>query len=220
MHAAEEAAGPTRTMVQEKGYTRDNRRLGRVTVSSNSDQEGLRQGFRIFNRFMVGLWRLGLGSWVNSWPSVGGRILVLVHSGRKTGARRLTPVNYAMVGGDLYCVAGFGPRADWYQNILVQPQIEVWLPNGWWQAVAEDVSDSRTRLPVVRQVLIASGFVGRLAGLDAQRITDAALHEATAPYRLVRLRLIGERTGAGGPGSLAWVWPTATFLLLIALGLR
>lgn len=207
-------------MAQEMGITPEDRRPGRVRVSSNNGQEALRQGFRIFNRFMVGLWRLGLGSWVNSWPSVGGRILVLVHRGRKTGATRLTPVNYAMVGGDLYCVAGFGQRADWYQNILARPQIEVWLPNGWWQAVADDVSDSRTRLPVLRQVLIASGFAGRLAGLDAQRMTDAALREATAPYRLVRLRLIGERTGEGGPGSLAWVWPTATFLLLILLGVR
>lgn len=189
-------------------------------MSSNSDQEGLRQGFRIFNRFMVGLWRLGLGSWVNSWPSVGGRILVLVHRGRKTGATRYTPVNYAMVGEDVYCVAGFGPRSDWYQNIMAQPRIEVWLPNGWWQAVAEDVSDSPGRLAALRQVIIASGFAGRLEGLDAQHMTDEALGDATAPYRLVRLRLVGERTGAGGPGSLAWVWPMATFLLLIALGWR
>ncbi len=189
-------------------------------MSANNDQEALRQGFRILNRFMVGLWRLGLGSWVNSWPSVGGRILVLVHRGRKTGATRLTPVNYATVGGDLFCLAGFGSRADWYRNILAQPQIEVWLPNGWWQAVAEDVSDTPRRLSVLRQVIIASGFAGRLAGLDAQHMTDRALSDATVPYRLVRLRLIGERTGGGGPGSLAWVWPTATFLLLIVLGLR
>ncbi len=189
-------------------------------MSTNTDQEALRQGFRVLNWFMVGLWRLGLGSWVNSWPSVGGRILVLVHRGRKTGATRLTPVNYAMVGGDLFCVAGFGNRADWYQNIMAHPQIELWLPNGWWQAVAADVSDSPGRLPAVRQVIIASGFAGRLAGLDALRMTDEALRDATAPYRLVRLRLTGERTGGGGPGSLAWVWPAATFALLIVLGLR
>ena len=189
-------------------------------MSDNTDLEALRQGFRLFNPFMVGLWRLGLGSWLNSWPSVGGRILVLVHRGRKTGMARHTPVNYAMVGGDLFCVAGFGGRSDWYQNIMAQPRIEVWLPNGWWEAEAEDVSDSPGRLSAVRQVIIASGFAGRLAGLDAQRMPDEALREATAPYRLVRLRLTGERSGAGGPGGLAWVWPTATFVLLLVLGLR
>ena len=34
-------------------------------------------------------------------------------------------------------------------------------------------------------------------------------------YRLVRMRPTEARTGPGGPGDLAWVWPFATFILLL-----
>ncbi|MGB9897948.1 MAG: hypothetical protein ACPLTO_08595, partial [Thermanaerothrix sp.] len=73
--------------------------------------------FRSFNRFMVLLWRLGLGPWFNFWPTLSGRILVLVHSGRRSGKRYYTPLNYALRNGEIYCVAGFGPTCDWYRNL-------------------------------------------------------------------------------------------------------
>jgi len=33
---------------------------------------------------------------------------VITHTGRKTGRKRRTPVNYAVVRDDVYCTAGFG----------------------------------------------------------------------------------------------------------------
>ena len=45
----------------------------------------LRMAFKLLNRFMVPLWRLGLGGWLNSWPAVGGRLMVLVHRVRRSG---------------------------------------------------------------------------------------------------------------------------------------
>lgn len=178
----------------------------------------LRQGFRLFNPFMVGLWRLGLGGWVNAWPDVGGRILVLVHTGRKTGQRRLTPLNYATVDGEIYITAGFGAAADWYRNVRQKPAVEVWLPDGWWEAEAEDIAGPQ-RLPLLRQVLIGSGIVAPLAGVNPHTLSDAELEAATANYRVVRLRRTGARTGAGGPGELAWVWPVVA-LAALAWGWR
>lgn len=180
-------------------------------------EEMLRQGFKRFNRFMLLLWRLGFGRWVNAWPSVGGRIMVLTHIGRKTGRRRRTPVNYAEVGGDIYCTAGFGGVSDWYRNLVAHPNVEVWLPDGWWAGVAEDVSAAPDRLSILRQVLIASGFAARLAGIDPHRIGDDALAEVTQSYRLVRIHRTEPRTGSGGPGDLAWVWPPAALVLLVLL---
>ena len=104
----------------------------------------MRQGFKYFNKFMLLMWRLGLGKWVNFWPEVGGQIMVLTHTGRKTGLKRQTPVNYALVEGELYCTAGFGQLADWYRNIMAEPRVEVWLPDGWWTGLAEEVTDART----------------------------------------------------------------------------
>ena len=100
-------------------------------------EENMRMAFKLINGFMLGMWRLGLGQFINIWPEGIGRIMVLSHTGRKTGLRRQSPVNYALLGGEIYCVAGFGKRADWYRNMLANPLVEVWLPDGWWAGVAE-----------------------------------------------------------------------------------
>lgn len=96
-------------------------------------EQQLRRAFRWLNRYMLLHWRLGLGPYANQ-RELSGQIMVLVHVGRKTGRTRRTPVNYAIVDGDVYCTAGFGQVADWYRNLLVNPQVEIWLPHGWWGA--------------------------------------------------------------------------------------
>lgn len=185
-----------------------------TTVDPNLEEK-LRQGFKQLNKFMLLMWRLGLGRWINFWPEGTGRIMVITHTGRKTGLKRQTPVNYALVDGDIYCTAGFGQISDWYRNIMANPTVEVWLPDGWWEAVAEDVTDDEeVFLPALRQVIIASGFAGRAAGLDAVKMSDYELREAAQGYRLIRIRPTMARTGPGGPGDLAWVWPLVTMLLL------
>lgn len=186
----------------------------------SSGEERLRQGFKAFNRFMLFLWRLGLGAWVNGWPTVGGRIMVLTHTGRKSGIRRRTPVNYAEIDGKLYCVAGFGAGSDWYRNLLANPQAEVWLPQGWWAATATDVTDRAESLPMLRQVLINSGFAARVAGIDPVRMSDNELRVATNGYRLVQLQRTAACTGNDGPGELAWLWPLLTAILLLYIWLH
>lgn len=140
--------------------------------------------------------------------------MVLVHTGRRSGLKRRTAVNYALVDGEIYLLSGFGSGSDWYRNVIKNPQIEVWLPDGWWRGLAEDVSDSPQRLRMMREVIIASAFVGRLAGLDAQTMSDEELDRMTSPYHLLHVKRTEALTGPGGPGDLAWVWPLATMLLL------
>ncbi len=184
-----------------------------MNIMDKQTEEKLRQGFKYFNRFMLLMWRLGLGKWVNASPEVGGQIMVITHTGRKSGLKRQSPVNYAIVDGEVYCAAGFGKGSDWYRNITANPKVEVWLPDGWYAGVASEVTDAKKRLPLLRQVLIASGFAARAAGIEAAMITDEALDGATTDYRLMHIRRTAERTGPDGPGDLAWVWPLATFIL-------
>lgn len=177
----------------------------------------LRQGFKYFTRFMLLLWRLGFSGWVNGWPTVGGRVMVLTHTGRKSGVHRHTPVNYAEIGGDLYCTAGFGPSSDWYRNLVVNSTVEVWLPNGWWTGIAEEVTQHADSLPILRQVLINSGFAAYVAGINPRTMTDEDLRVVTKEYRLMRIRRMAACTGPDVPGDLAWIWPLATLLLLARL---
>jgi deazaflavin-dependent oxidoreductase (nitroreductase family) len=184
-----------------------------VTEISPND-ERLRQMFRIGNRFMVLLFRLGLGGWGNG-PQTS-QVMVLVHKGRKSGLLRQTPVNYAVVDDVIYCTAAFGSRADWYRNVVADPRVQVWLPDGWYAGEAAEVPpDDPQRSALIRQVLIASGFAAPLfAGINPKTVSDEKLAEISAPYRLIRIYPSEACTGSGGPGDLAWVWPAATFVLL------
>ena len=177
-------------------------------------EEQLRQGFKYFNRFMLSLWRLGLGPMLNMGPTMAGRYMVITHTGRKSGLKRRTPVNYAVVNDEVYCTAGFGSGSDWYRNIIVNPQVEVWLPDGWWAGIAEEVTHPEARLPLLRDVLIGSGFAALAAGVDPNKMTDEELDAATKEYRLIHIRRVAPRTGQDGPGDLAWVWPVVTMILL------
>jgi deazaflavin-dependent oxidoreductase (nitroreductase family) len=181
---------------------------------SKQAEDRMRQVFKALNRFMVFLFRLGLGQWLQFWPRVTGQILVLAHTGRKTGLTRRTPLNFAFVEGDLYVLAGFGAVSDWYRNVRARPQVEVWLPGGWWEAVAEEASDHPERMRILRAVLVGSGFAAYAFGVSP-RIPDERLAEISTGYRLIRLRRTAARTGPGGPSDLAWVWPLVAGLLLL-----
>lgn len=181
-----------------------------MTFSNPQVEESVRQAFKHFNRFMLLMWRLGLGGWLNAWPEKGGRILVLAHTGRKTGQRRLTPLNYALVDGELYCTAGFGAAAHWYRNLLAHPQGEVWLPGEHWAVVAADITDHPDKLALLRNVLKGSGIVAPLLGVDPHTLSDADLERLTNSYRLVHLRRtqrLDPPVQPGDPGDLVWVWP-------------
>jgi deazaflavin-dependent oxidoreductase (nitroreductase family) len=183
-----------------------------MTLSESQEIE-LQKWFKRFNRFMLLIWRLGLGSYGNG-NRFAGYIMVLKNIGRKTALTRYTPLNYTIVAGDVYCTAGFGPTADWYRNILVNPEVEVWLPTGRWAGVAEDASDLDDRADLLRKVIIASGFAGPLFGVNPRKMTDEDFEALFESYKLVRIRRTEALTGPGGPGDLAWIWPLATFLLL------
>jgi deazaflavin-dependent oxidoreductase (nitroreductase family) len=137
------------------------------------------------NHFMVIGWKRGWGKAINFWPAGVGRIMVIKHRGRKSGKEYLTPVNYAIVDGEIYCTAGFGSMSDWYRNMLVNPQVELWLPDGKRRACTEDISDSPNRLFLLRQVIVASGFAGPLFGVNQKKLNDEQFDHATKEYRLV-----------------------------------
>ena len=177
-------------------------------------EQRLRRIFKSFNRLMLLLWRLGLGSWIN-WPAFSGSIMVIKHTGRKTGLTRHTPVNYAIVDEDIYCTAGFGSVSDWYRNLLANPQVEIWLPDGRWAGVADDVSDAQDRGALLRQVILASGFAGPMFGVNPKQLSDADFEKLMSSYRLIRIQRKDAVTGPGGPGDLAWIWPLAAFMLLL-----
>ena len=190
-------------------------------VISEPVLDRLRKMFRAMNRGMVLMWRLGLGRWADTWPSVGGRVLVVEHHGRKSGNRYRTPLNFTPVGRTRYCLAAFGTRSDWYRNAMAAGRVVVWLPDGMWMAHPSDVTEATGALDRIRQVLIDSGFAARAVGLNPKDMTNEQIAGATADYRLVRLDLIDRCDKS--PADLRWVWlpvAAATGLAIGAIALR
>jgi len=73
---------------------------------------------------------------------VGGFILLLTHTGRKSGTRYVTPLQYEKIDS-AYCVgAGRGPQADWFRNILADPHVHVQVDRCEFDCVAEPVIES------------------------------------------------------------------------------
>jgi deazaflavin-dependent oxidoreductase (nitroreductase family) len=180
------------------------------------NERALKQFFKQLNRCMLIMWRLGMGRLINIWPQVIGRIMVITHTGRKSGLRRHTPVNYAVVGGEVYCAAGFGASSDWYRNMLASPEVEIWLPEGWWAGKAQLADNHTDRLDILRQILINSGFAaGLFAGIHPRKMNDSTLDQLTRDYPLVCIQRVSPCTGSGGPADLVWVWPALAHIALL-----
>lgn len=77
---------------------------------------------RFFYRFPILFYKWGLGG------IFGKRMLLLNHKGRKSGLSRkavLEVVNHNPKTNTYIINAGFGPKSDWYQNLLVQPNASI-----------------------------------------------------------------------------------------------
>jgi len=184
-------------------------------TDDGDDLQYLRPVFARMNRvLMIPMWRLGMGRILNAWPAVGGRILVLAHRGRRSGTRYLAPLNYAAVGDDLYVTAGFGPRTDWYRNVLAEPDVTVWLPGGRWYAEVTDVTDSPDRIDLLREVLVGSGAVAPMLGIHPATMSDDELDAACPDYQVLRITPYARVRGPEGRADLVWVWPIAALGLV------
>jgi deazaflavin-dependent oxidoreductase (nitroreductase family) len=70
------------------------------------------------------------------------RILILTTTGRRTGLRRRTPLQYEEVEGRIVVAAGWGRRSDWFRNLEANPQVEVRIGPRRYQAIARPVTDT------------------------------------------------------------------------------
>src|SRR5512133_1569382 len=156
---------------------------------------------------MVPIFRTVLGIFFGN--PIWGYMMVLKTIGRRSGKFRYSPVNYAILNGNIYCVAGWGHIADWYQNLISTPNIDVILPGGAFAGVAEEVTNSPEHIIAMRMVLKAGGFAGFLFGFNPYTVSDEYLRAETKDIPVICIRPKGIGVGAGDYGG--WLW------LLIAI---
>jgi len=81
------------------------------------------------------LYEIGLGS------LCGRIVLLLTTRGRRTGRPRITPLQYELVDGAFVVASARGTAADWYRNVLADPQVEVRVRRSRFPATAETCTD-------------------------------------------------------------------------------
>ncbi|CAM2979128.1 nitroreductase family deazaflavin-dependent oxidoreductase [Saccharomonospora xinjiangensis] len=86
---------------------------------------------RMLFRLPIHLYRLRLG-WL-----FGRRLLLLHHTGRRTGLRRSTVIEVVRhLDGDYIVASGFGAGSDWYRNVLAHPEVTIVVRTTTMPAVA------------------------------------------------------------------------------------
>ena len=147
-------------------------------------------------------YKLGLG------PLIGRVVLLLTTTGRKSGLARVTPLQYEDVDGDFYIGSARGDQADWFQNILADPSVEVQIKERRFETLAEPVTDIERiadflELRIQRRPRMIPGIM-RFEGLPKNH-TRADLEGFAAGKALVILRPL-ETEGSHESRSLRNRW--------------
>lgn len=156
---------------------------------ARTDIDELRKTFRRLNPRVLRLWRWHLGWTMSIVPPLTGKVMVVGQIGRKSGLRRHTPLNYALIDGDVWCTTN--EVSLWLRNVEASPgDVTVWLPlRRPRHATAEILPVDASQVDRLRTVLKASGFAaGAFAGLHPRRDPDEVLLAGCEGYRLVRFR--------------------------------
>ena len=165
------------------------------------------RAFKVLNRwFMVPLHRAGLGAWLGT--PVGGWMLLLRVRGRKSGLVREIPLSYLVADGSVWVVAGFGPRTEWYRNLLAEPAVEAWLPGRRVTGTAVEIRTPAVRARILPALVRATGLPSFLGGVNPWRASDDRILAAFDFVPLIRIDTDEGWLDAGpdDPGGRAWVW--------------
>jgi deazaflavin-dependent oxidoreductase (nitroreductase family) len=68
-------------------------------------------------------------------------VLLLTTTGRRTGNPHVTPLQYEKVGDMIYVASARGTEADWFKNLVADPQVQVQMRGRTFSARAEAITD-------------------------------------------------------------------------------
>lgn len=179
------------------------------------------RGFRLLNRWlMVPATRAGLGAWLST--PIGGAMVLLRVRGRKSGAVRETPLNYLVAEGAIWVLAGFGPRSEWFRNLVADPRVEAVLPGRVVKGTATEVRSPAVRRRIIPAITRSTAGPSLASGLDPWRSSPDELLAEMAWVPLVRIDADDGWLDAGpdDPGGHAWIWRQALVVGASVLGLR
>jgi len=144
---------------------------------------------RLFKTPII-FYRIGL-------PIFSSFILLLTTTGRKTGKRRVTPLEYIREKETGYPIimAGWGGKTDWRYNIESNPRVHVQIGHKKFSAIAEPLSESevKTRLTEAMKVNPNSAKIwSRWAGENVSIEDPDSIERAVKYFPSFRLKPLSE----------------------------
>lgn len=118
------------------------------------------------NKYVVAFYRIGLLPLFGA----GKTTMLLTTRGRKSRQLRSFPVGYFRIAGKIHLLSGWGKSANWYKNILANPE-DVWLQVGFHRfAVRADVIEDPDEIKRTIEALLSESpsDAQRLFGWDPQ----------------------------------------------------
>ena len=123
-------------------------------------------------------------------------VLLLTTIGRKSGQPRMTPLQYEEHEGVAYVASARGQEADWFRNILADPNVRVHMKDREFDAVAEPITDpirvaDFLELRLRRHPIMLRLIMCLFEGLP-WRFTRADLERFASQKALVALHPVGD----------------------------
>lgn len=179
-----------------------------------------RRVFRYGNRYlMTPLLQAGLARFMGC-PACG-YFMLLRTTGHRSGKPRLTPLNYAIDGGNIVCLAGFGEGAHWLANLRADARAEVRLPACTVDGTAAVVQDPAESQRLAVKVARNSGFALVFEHPRCLLMSDAQLARRLEGRPVVRITPVSGPVVAGpyDPGGRGWILPALAQLLALIGGI-
>ena len=160
-------------------------------------------------KWPVHLWRLGLA------PLLGKLMMLITHTGRKSGLPRRTMTECYRINGGYYAPCAFGERAQWYMNISADPRVTIQTAEGVQSSIAVRVTDDDEILAIMDAIQERSGAIYEMY-LDLLELRDDPEEILAHKDRIYWFRFdpTEETTPPPLEADLAWVLPVAGLVLL------
>lgn len=126
-------------------------------------------------------------------------VLLLTTTGRKSGLKRTTPLQYERIDGVFYLGSARGVMADWFRNIQADPCVEIEVNGDKFPALAEAISEPARiadflGLRLQRHPLMI-GLLMRLEGLPI-RYSRSDLEHFAAGKAMAIIRPLARTSGS------------------------
>jgi deazaflavin-dependent oxidoreductase (nitroreductase family) len=167
---------------------------------------------RALFKWPVHLWRLGLA------PLIGHQMVLITHTGRKSGLSRRTMTELYRIGERKYVPSGFGRRSQWVRNMEADPRVTIQTATGVESVLARRVVEGGEILSLMDAVKQRSKYFYKHY-LDALGIEPGEDDILAKKHRIYWFRFepTNEPTPSPLPADLVWLWPVAAVSLSLLL---